>query len=69
MPYSCYADSEFVKELDAPAKKHNAKVLGTGINPGFLMDTLVITHTAVCQKIEKIEATRVNRPKKGSVDS
>jgi hypothetical protein len=39
-------------------------VLGTGINPGFLMDTLVITLTAVCQKIEKIEAVRVNRTKK-----
>jgi 4-hydroxy-tetrahydrodipicolinate reductase len=33
--------------------------LGTGINPGFLMDTLVIALTAPCEKIEKIEAVRV----------
>jgi len=46
-------------ELDSLAKKHNVTVLGTGINPGFLMDTLVITLTAVCQKIEKIKAVRV----------
>jgi 4-hydroxy-tetrahydrodipicolinate reductase len=33
--------------------------LGTGINPGFLMDTLVITLTGVCQKINKIKVERV----------
>ncbi|MFZ0966497.1 MAG: NADP-binding protein [Candidatus Bathyarchaeia archaeon] len=59
LSYPHYANSEFAKELDTLAKKHNATVLGTGINPGFLMDTLVITLTAVCQKIEKIEAVRV----------
>ncbi|MGQ9538819.1 MAG: NAD(P)H-dependent amine dehydrogenase family protein [Candidatus Bathycorpusculaceae bacterium] len=56
-PY--YSEPKLAKELDALAKKHDVTVLGTGINPGFLMDTLVITLTAVCQKIEKIEAVRV----------
>ncbi|MGQ9641982.1 MAG: NAD(P)H-dependent amine dehydrogenase family protein [Candidatus Bathycorpusculaceae bacterium] len=56
-PY--YTKPKIAKELDALAKKHGVTVLGTGINPGFLMDTLVITLTAVCQKIEKIEAVRV----------
>ena len=65
LSYPHYANSEFAKELDTLAKKHNATVLGTQINPGFLMDTLVITITAVCQKIEKIEAVRANRTKKG----
>ena len=59
LSYPHYANSELAKELDTLAKKHNATVLGTGINPGFLMDTLVITLTAVCQKIEKIKAIRV----------
>lgn len=56
-PY--YTEPQIAKELDTLAKKHGVTVLGTGINPGFLMDTLVITLTAVCQKIEKIEAVRV----------
>jgi len=56
-PY--YTEPKIAKELDTIAKKHGVTVLGTGINPGFLMDTLVITLTAVCQKIEKIEAVRV----------
>jgi 4-hydroxy-tetrahydrodipicolinate reductase len=56
-PY--YTEPKIAKKLDALTKKHDATVLGTGINPGFLMDTLVIALTAVCQKIEKIEAVRV----------
>jgi hypothetical protein len=46
-------------ELDKLAKKHDVTVLGTGINPGFLMDALVITLTAPCQKIERIKVVRI----------
>jgi 4-hydroxy-tetrahydrodipicolinate reductase len=56
-PYS--VDPRLSEELDSLAKKHDVTVLGTGVNPGFLMDTLVITLTAPCQRIDKIEATRV----------
>jgi 4-hydroxy-tetrahydrodipicolinate reductase len=59
LTYPYHTEPKLAKELDALAKKHNATVLGTGINPGFLMDTLIVTLTAVCQKIEKIEAVRV----------
>ncbi|MDH5793280.1 MAG: hypothetical protein OEZ18_01790 [Candidatus Bathyarchaeota archaeon] len=59
LTYPYYTESEIAKKLDTLAKKHNVTVLGTGINPGFLMDTFVITLTAVCQKIEKIKAIRV----------
>jgi len=59
LSYPYHTEPKIARELDALAKKYNTTVLGTGINPGFLMDTLVITLTAVCQKIEKIEAIRV----------
>ncbi|MEM2419958.1 MAG: dihydrodipicolinate reductase [Candidatus Bathyarchaeia archaeon] len=59
LSYPYYSEPKLAKELDELAKKHGATVVGTGINPGFLMDTLVITLTAVCQKIDKIEAVRV----------
>ncbi|MDH5447986.1 MAG: hypothetical protein OEY24_05525 [Candidatus Bathyarchaeota archaeon] len=59
LSYPYYSEPQLTEKLDALAKKHQATVLGTGINPGFLMDTLVITLTAVCQKIEKIKAVRV----------
>jgi hypothetical protein len=56
-PYS--TDPKLAGELDKLAKKHDVTVLGTGINPGFLMDTLVITLTAPCERIDQIEAKRV----------
>lgn len=59
LSYPYCSEPRIAEELDKLAKKHDATVLGTGINPGFLMDTLVITLTAACQKIEKIEAVRV----------
>ena len=59
LSYPYCVEPKLAKELDALAKKHNTAVLGTGINPGFLMDTLVITLTVVCEKIEKIQVIRV----------
>jgi len=59
LSYPNLTEPKLAKELDAIAKKHDAAVLGTGINPGFLMDMLVIVLTAPCQKIEKINAMRV----------
>ena len=34
-------------------------ILGTGVNPGFVMDTLVLVASAVCSDIRRIESTRV----------
>jgi len=59
LSYPYVSDPKLAEKLDAIAKKHDATVLGTGINPGFLMDTLVITLTAPCERIDKIEVTRV----------
>jgi hypothetical protein len=57
--YPYLTEPKLARKLDELAKKHNVTVLGTGINPGFLMDTLVITLTAPCQKVEKVQASRV----------
>ncbi len=59
LSYPYVTEPELAKKLDALAKENGVTVLGTGINPGFLMDTLVIALTAPCEKIEKIEVTRV----------
>lgn len=47
-------------ELDSLAKKNKVTVLGTGINPGFVFDTLILTMTGACQVVKKIWASRVN---------
>ena len=45
--------------IDALAKKHKVTVLGTGINPGFMMDTLPIALTGVCQEVTRVRVNRV----------
>ena len=51
---------ELAAEIDALAKKNGVSVLGTGVNPGFVLDLLVVTLTAGCHSVERIEASRVN---------
>lgn len=46
-------------ELDGLAKKHGAKLVGTGVNPGFLMDTLPVVATAVCRNVKRVHVWRV----------
>jgi hypothetical protein len=59
LSYPWVADKNLASELDKLAKQHGVTVLGTGINPGFLMDTLPITLTGVCQEIKSIKVERV----------
>lgn len=59
LSYPYIVDEKLAKKLDSLAKEHGVTVLGTGINPGFLMDTLVITLTGACVKVNKIRVTRV----------
>lgn len=54
------ASADIAARLDAAAKRHGARVLGTGVNPGFAMDTLVLALTVPCGRIDHIHATRTN---------
>jgi len=58
LSYPYIVDKKLAEKIDALAKKHGATVLGTGINPGFLMDTLVITLTTACKEVHKIKVER-----------
>jgi len=46
-------------EIDAAARRAGKTVLGTGVNPGFIMDTLPLALTAICQRVDHIAVTRV----------
>ncbi|QMS85160.1 2,4-diaminopentanoate dehydrogenase [Candidatus Xianfuyuplasma coldseepsis] len=60
MAYPKAQEPELAKELDAIAKAHNVTLLGTGINPGFIMDLLVIALSGTMKRVDHIEANRVN---------
>jgi hypothetical protein len=50
---------KLAEELDAVCKKSGARVLGTGVNPGFVMDLLPICMTGVSRTVEHIYCERV----------
>ncbi len=60
MAYPMAQEPELAKELDEIAKANGVSILGTGINPGLIMDLLVITLTGACLDVDKIKAERVN---------
>lgn len=51
---------ELAAEIDALAKANSVSVLGTGVNPGFVLDLLIVALTGCCHSVERIEASRVN---------
>ncbi len=51
---------QLADELDALALEHGVTVLGTGVNPGFVLDLLVVALTGGNHTVERIEASRVN---------
>ena len=56
-PYRKYPD--LAAKLDAEAKTWGVALIGTGINPGFVMDKLLITLSAASQEITSARAVRV----------
>ena len=59
LSYPYAADASLASNLNDLAKKHGVTILGTGINPGFLMDTLPIALSGVCQEIKRIKVERI----------
>ncbi|MBW2636217.1 MAG: dihydrodipicolinate reductase [Deltaproteobacteria bacterium] len=51
--------SEAVQNLRKKALEKGVTVLGTGVNPGFVMDALPLFLTAVCQDVEEIHVERI----------
>lgn len=47
------------RQIDAMARKAKVAVLGTGVNPGFVMDALPIALTGVCERVDSVEIHRV----------
>lgn len=45
--------------VDTAAKRAGKTVLGTGINPGFLMDSLPLYLTALCQRVDRVDIARI----------
>tara|TARA_B110000977_G_scaffold200639_1_gene291916 strand:+ start:1311 stop:2306 length:996 start_codon:yes stop_codon:yes gene_type:complete len=59
LSYPWALQPELSKQLDNICKKYNIACLGTGVNPGFLMDYLPSVMSSVCKDIDHISVERV----------
>jgi 2,4-diaminopentanoate dehydrogenase len=59
LSYPAPYNRKVAKKIDDAARKAKVAVLGTGVNPGFVMDALPITLTGVCERVDSIEIHRV----------
>jgi 4-hydroxy-tetrahydrodipicolinate reductase len=59
LSYPYLSEPELAKKLEALGVKYAMSFLGTGINPGFLMDTLPITMTGPCLDVKCVKVTRM----------
>ena len=50
---------QIAKRLDKVCKKHNVACVGTGVNPGFLMDYLPSVLSSVCQRVSRVKVARI----------
>jgi 4-hydroxy-tetrahydrodipicolinate reductase len=59
LAYPTGANLKYARAIHAAAKKAKVAVLATGVNPGFTMDALPITLTAVCERVDSIKVDRI----------
>ena len=60
MSYPKAQEPELAREMDELAKKHGVSILGTGINPGLMMDLLAICLSGCMTDVESVTCKRVN---------
>jgi 2,4-diaminopentanoate dehydrogenase len=60
LAYPWASDPAWAEKFDALAKQNGVSILGTGINPGFILDALIVMWTSINLRVDRIEAQRVN---------
>jgi hypothetical protein len=59
LSYPWEKEPDLARKIDKIAKDKGVTVVGTGINPGYLMDTLPLILTAPCLEVHSIKVTRM----------
>lgn len=60
MAFPHQQEPELADKIHQLALANNVTVLGTGINPGFVLDLLIVAMTGVCYNVTEIKASRIN---------
>lgn len=58
LAYPFYRHPALARELDAAGRRAGVVLLGSGVNPGFVMDKLVATAMSVCDAVGEVKVVR-----------
>jgi 4-hydroxy-tetrahydrodipicolinate reductase len=59
LSYPWFSNRALARKIDVAARKAKVAVVGTGVKPGFAMDALPITLTAICERVDSVRVDRV----------
>lgn len=59
LSYPYKKQPELAAQIDKMAKDNQVTVLGTGVNPGFLMDAWPLFMTGVCAEVKELRVRRI----------
>jgi 4-hydroxy-tetrahydrodipicolinate reductase len=59
LSYPVGRNRAIAKRIDTMARRARVAVLGTGVNPGFVMDALPIALTGICERVDSVRIDRV----------
>ncbi len=69
LSYPWLRHPEIAERLDKIAERRKVALLGTGVNPGFVLDRLPATLGAVCGRVDRVSCVRVvdSRTRRGQL--
>ena len=59
LSYPWHTQDGTARVMDTAARASGARLLGTGVNPGFVMDILPLILTSPCQEVTRVQVERV----------
>ncbi len=59
LSFPWFSNEGDARELDGCAKRNNVTILGTGVNPGFVLDSLAITLSGACISVSQVRGERI----------
>jgi hypothetical protein len=57
--YSWLTHPDLSRRIDELAKKNGVAILGTGVNPGFIMDYVPLVVSGICKNVNRIKIFRI----------
>jgi 4-hydroxy-tetrahydrodipicolinate reductase len=59
LAYPSRANMKYARAIHQMAKRYKVAILGTGVNPGFVMDALPVMLTGVCERVDGVRIDRI----------